>query len=71
MKLTPWYLSFQKPTRTGVYERKFHDGKPLFSFFDGHYWYLGDETPDQALHGFQYYHMQADEQMLPWRGVAK
>jgi hypothetical protein len=69
MSLTPWFPAAVKPVRKGVYERKYAwMNCPMYSYWDGHTWYVADTSINKAVLRFQ---SGLDSiLMVKWRGLA-
>ena len=72
MKLTDWFDGDTKPSRVGVYERSdegtwLQDGKPNYSYWDGHKWGLSTWAIENSV---GWAGVSSTEQRLPWRGLA-
>lgn len=66
---TTWFPGNMKPVHVGVYERNHKlSGKALFQFWNGKYFGLLANAPDQAVNGkFRKSWLQKQK---PWRGLA-
>lgn len=66
LKRTPWFKFHVKPTRPGVYERRYLSGTILFAEWTGHNWLFGRRTPTLAAT-----EREASFAQGPWRGLAE
>lgn len=67
MNLTPWYYTWQKPVREGVYQTILFR-QVGYSFWDGRFWRGQFATPARA---FTMLHFGQKYPSMQWRGVAK
>ena len=67
MKKTPWFPGNVKPSRPGVYERKFGQLGLRFSKFDGNVWLSPAPFVEMAERSTSISGYQSD----PWRGLAE
>jgi len=68
MKTTPWFPVGTKPKRVGVYEVAI--AYRLFRYFDGQCWFIGGQTPKDAMRVYRHNPFPFSPTNLPcWRGL--
>ena len=68
MKLTKWIPGNVKPVRVGVYQRKYDSGDVQYSYWNGKFWSVYGETPEEAE---SWVDTPSTGQTLRWRGLAR
>lgn len=63
MKKTPWFPADVKPSRPGMYERKYPIAtSTMLDYFDGSAWFIGISDKPTKLRS---------SSRLPWRGLTE
>lgn len=67
--LTDWIDGLLKPVHVGVYQRMYPQTpcglKPMYSYWDGEFWYMNAENVDQARTS----PLRSAYTLLDWRGL--
>jgi hypothetical protein len=63
---TPWFSNGHKPTRPGVYERRYASGSILFAEWTGHNWLMRHYWPHTAAR-----ERMVSSAVASWRGLAE
>jgi len=66
--VTNWFGPSVNPAYVGVYQMKAKDATPLYRYWDGMHWYLGNVTPRKAKYG-AIIKVNTGHNLLPWRGL--